>query len=159
MQKENVKQWMSPPKPSCISCYNTPLVNPFSLYIFNSLQNLLVKWIHIDFSEPQFLQPLPCIAWCFFRSLSSEKPQWVSILDPVNDDKESFLTHLLGFEHNAGLEFLVVIGLKKKLDALGRASLGNRFFSMQQRISDYDVVNLLLLVCSGVIRQRSLQCG
>ncbi len=106
---------MSPPKPSYISCYNTPLVNPFSLYIFNSLQNLLVKWIHIDFSEPQFLQPLPCIAWCFFRSLSSEKPQWVSILDPVNDDKESFLTHLLGFEHNAGLEFLVVIGLKKNL--------------------------------------------
>jgi hypothetical protein len=50
----------------------------------------------------------------FFRSLSSAKPRWVSILHPVNGSEESCLTHLLGFEHHVGLQYLVVTGLIEK---------------------------------------------
>ena len=50
----------------------------------------------------------------FFRSLVAAKPRWVSILHPVNDNHVTSLTHLLGFDHRVGLEFLLATGLIKK---------------------------------------------
>ncbi len=47
----------------------------------------------------------------FFHLLLAAKPRWVSMLHPVNGDPKSCLTHLLGFEHIAGLQFLVLTGL------------------------------------------------
>jgi hypothetical protein len=49
-----------------------------------------------------------------FFSFSTAKPWWVSILHPNNGSEESSLTHLLGFEHHVGLQFLMVTGLIKK---------------------------------------------
>jgi hypothetical protein len=46
--------------------------------------------------------------------LPSAKPQWISNLHPVIGSEESCLTHLLGFEHHVGLQFVVVMGLIKK---------------------------------------------
>jgi len=49
----------------------------------------------------------------FFRSLENLKPWWVSIVSPINGDEATMLTHLLGFEHHVGLQFLCSAGLLK----------------------------------------------
>ncbi len=40
-------------------------------------------------------------------------PWWVSVVSPVNGDRTTTLTYLLGFEHEVGLEFLVGTELLK----------------------------------------------
>ena len=49
----------------------------------------------------------------FLRSLENLDPWWVSVVSPVNGDDTTTLTHLLGFEHLVGLQFMVSTGLLK----------------------------------------------
>jgi hypothetical protein len=49
----------------------------------------------------------------FLRSLENLDPWWVSIVSPVNGDRSTTLTYLLGFEHEVGLQFLAGTGLLK----------------------------------------------
>ena len=75
--------------------------------------NLPQKWI------PAIPSLTPIVAaanfWQFFlfRALESTEPRWVSIIHPVKDIKTTSLSHLLGFEHQVGLEFLCSTGLVK----------------------------------------------
>jgi hypothetical protein len=49
----------------------------------------------------------------FLLSLEDLDPWWVSVVSPVNGDDTTTLTHLLGFEHLVGLQFMVSTGLLK----------------------------------------------
>ncbi len=49
----------------------------------------------------------------FFQDLANVDPWWVSIVSAVDGDQNTTLTHLLGFEHQVGLEFLCSAGLLK----------------------------------------------
>jgi hypothetical protein len=47
----------------------------------------------------------------FFRSLERSIPWFISIGNPVNGVGNTCLTHLLGFHHEVGVDFLCSIGL------------------------------------------------
>jgi hypothetical protein len=46
----------------------------------------------------------------FFRSLQHSKPWWVSIAKPINGIEQTCLPYLLGFEQDAGIDFLCMTG-------------------------------------------------
>ena len=50
----------------------------------------------------------------FFRSLESSVPWFISIGHPVNGIENTCLTHLLGFRHEVGVDFLSSIGLLRR---------------------------------------------
>jgi hypothetical protein len=50
----------------------------------------------------------------FFRSLQHSMPWWVSIAKPVNGIDGTHLTYLLGFDEDAGIDFLCMTGLIKR---------------------------------------------
>jgi hypothetical protein len=45
----------------------------------------------------------------FFHALEKDDPWWVSMIHPVNDDEETSLIYLLGFEHSVGLKYLGLV--------------------------------------------------
>ena len=49
----------------------------------------------------------------FFRSLRCESPWWVSMVEPIQNDNTTCLTHYLGFKHSNGVPFLCSTGLLK----------------------------------------------
>jgi hypothetical protein len=94
-----------------------------------------------SYKNPRFRERCRALLGVFFRSLSSTKPRWVSILHPVGDGKVSCLTQLLGFEHSVGLQFLMVTGLIKKgnpkhQDAYAVLQGEWEKFAVEQNLSD-----------------------
>ena len=65
----------------------------------------------VDLNTTRFRRQSRQILGLFFRSLEQLDPWWFSVLAPVNEDYSTTLTALLGFEHTAGLNFLVSTGL------------------------------------------------
>ena len=49
----------------------------------------------------------------FFRAFLKDKPWWVSLSKPVNDDNKTCLYYLLGFDQSIGAEFMCSTGLIK----------------------------------------------